>query len=481
MYNQHMGKIKTISILLALIFLGIVFQAARVPENTALASQVYLPKADLIKGTGPEVYVLENGVRRWISDPETFEYFHYKWTNIKTISDALLVSYPQGDDLSKYSDYPEGTLLKGSGPEVYLIELGKRRWFPNPAIFEGNNFGWKYIYGIDDDDLEDFDQGDDITLSEPNRYPETIILRGPESGAVLETAEVTFKYSGTNPLGEARDLDFETYLVGHDTRWHNQYSRDTETYNLSEESKTYTFYVRAKNEEGYADPSPVSLSFQIGVSPYYQKVEIRNVYANEDNFRKDYLVLRNSDEETINITDWTIKTKRETIIIPQAAERLRHPFSSDYDSDIELSYQDEVVISTGLSPQGINFRTNKCTGYLDQLSQHYPSLDEDCPYLDESEYSHLKKTCCDFIDDLSRCEIPDYSDNLEISMDSQCTGFLTERFNYSQCYQDYYQEIDFLGDKWRIFLNKSIDILDNEGDTIILRDRDGLVVDEYEY
>lgn len=481
MYNQYVAKIKTISILLFLILLGIAFQAVRVPENTALAGQAYLPKADLIKGIGPEVYILENGVKRWIPDTETFEYRRYKWTNIKTISDTLLDSYPQGDDLNKYSDYPEGTLLKGSGPEVYLIELGQRRWLPSPWIFERNNFGWRYIYQIDDEKLNRLKQGDNITLSEPSRYPQTIILQGPEEGETLETAEVTFKYSGINPLGETSDLSFETYLVGHDTGWRNQYSSDTETYNLSEESKTYTFYVRAKNEQGYLDPSPASLNFQIGVSPYYQKVEIRNVYANEDDFRKDYLVLRNGDDQTINITGWTIKTKGETITIPRAAERLHHPFSSSDNSDIKLAYQNEIIISAGLSSQGINFRTNKCTGYLDQLSQHYPSLDEDCPYLAESEYSHLKKTCRDFIDDLNRCEIPDYSDNLEIALDSQCTSFLTEKFNYSQCYNDYYQDIDFMGDKWRVFLGKSIDILDNDSDTIILRDKNGLVVDEYKY
>jgi len=481
MYNQHMGKIKTISILLFLILLGIVFQAVRVPENTILASQAYLPKADLIKGNGPEVYILENGVKRWIPDPETFEYFRYKWANVKTISDAFLSSYPQGDNLDRYDDYPEGTLLKGTGPEVYLIEAGQRRWFPNPRIFEGNNFGWRYIYQIDDDKLNKIKQGDNVTLSETNQYPETIILQGPAEGEILETAEVTFKYSGTNPLGETSDLSFETYLVGHDTRWRNQYSSDTETYNLSEESKTYTFFVRAKNEEGYADPSPAFRTFQIGVSPYYQKVEIRNVYANEDNFRKDYLVLRNNDDQLINVTGWTIKTKGETITIPRAVERPRHPFSGSNNSDIKLAYQGEIIISAGLSPQGINFRTNKCTGYLDQLSQYHPSLDEDCPYLDKSEYSHLKKTCRDFINGLSRCEIPDYSDNLEITLDSQCTGFLTEKFNYSQCYQDYEKEVDFLGDKWRVFLGKSIDILDNDGDTIILRDKNGLVVDEYKY
>ena len=471
-----MKKLKTISTLLALIFLGVVFLI-----KSASASPAYLPKADLIKGSGPEVYVLENGTRRWIPNPETFEYRGYKWTNIKIISDVLLLSYPQGNDLSKYSDYPEGTLLKGSGPEVYLIELDKRRWFPNPVIFEGNNFGWKYIYDIDDDKLDRINQGDNITLSEPNRYPETIILEGPAQGAILETAEVDFKYSGTNPLGETSDLKFETYLVGHDTRWHSQYSSDTETYSLSEENKVYTFYVRAKNKQGYYDPSSASLSFQIGVSPYYQKVEIRNVHAKEDDFTNDYFVLRNNNDQTINITEWTIETSGETITIPQAIKKLSYPYSENSQLDIELAQRDEVIISMGLAPDGVNFRTNKCAGYLDQLSQYSPSLDENCPYLDESKYSYLEKPCCDFIDGLSRCEIPNYTGVPYVCIDSQCTGFLNEKFNYSQCYEDYEKEVDFLEDEWRVFLNKSIDILDNDSDTLILRDADGLVVDEYSW
>ncbi len=469
---MNMWKTKAIYILIISLFLI---------NSKALASDVYLPKADLIRGIGPEIYVLENGLRRWIPDPETFEYFKYKWTNIKTMAEALLVTYPQGEDLDKYENYPEGTLLRGSGPEVYLIELGKRRWFPNPKIFEGNNFGWKYIYDIDDKKLNRIKKGDNMTLSESNRYPKTIILDGPKEGEILETIEVTLKYSGTNPLGQASDLDFETYLAGHDSRWHNQYSRYTKTYKLSGETKIYTFYVRAKNEQGYLDASPASLSFQVGVSPYYQKVEIKRVYAKKDDFKDDYLILRNKTDQSINITGWTIKTKGETITIPQAVSRLRHPLSTNDNSDIELAYRNEVIISAGLSPQGVNFRTNKCTGYLDQMSQFYPSLAENCPYLEESKYSHLSNACQDFIDYLGHCEIPDYSDDWQISIDSQCTNFLNEKFNYKQCYEDYEKEIDFFEDDWRVFLSKSIDIFDNDGDTIILKDKEGLIVDEYSY
>ncbi len=467
---------KKLIFLLGLIFVGLSFWAGLTEAGSA-----YLPRADLIKGTGPEVYVLENGVKRWIPDPATFERFYNKWTNIKTISDALLDSYPQDDNLGRYDDYPEGTLLKGTDPEVYLIELNKRRWIPNPEIFEGNNLGWKYIYNIDDEKLEKIEQGDNLTLAEPDKYPETIILDGPESGATLETAEITFKYSGSNPLGDISQLSFETYLVGYDTQWRRQYSSYTEAYNLSEESKTYTFYVRAKNEEGYCDPSPASRTFRIGVSPYYQKVEIKDVHAEEDDFQNDYLVLRNEEDQTINITGWTIETSRETVTIPQAAEKLHYLFSSSRNSDIELTERNKVIISTGFSPKGVSFRTNKCAGYLDYYSQFHPVLDKNCPYLEESKYDHLEKDCRDFIDDLSRCEMPNYSAHSEISSDDQCINFLNEKFNYKGCYLEYHQEVDFFGDEWRVFLNKSVDILDNSSDTLILRDKNGLVVDEYEY
>ncbi len=478
-----MWKTKIVFILIILFFLGLVLEPSCLFNGKeVVASQpYYLPKVDLLKGSGPEVYALENGVRRWIPNPETFEYFRYKWTNVKNISDNLLKSYSLGKELSKYSAYPDGSLLKGSGPEVYLVELGKRRWIPNPKTFEKSGFGWRYIIEIDDKKLKRIKEGRALTLNEPNKYPTTVILKGPEEREALETAEVTFKYSGTNPLGTSKDLSFEVYLAGYDKRWRNYGKRSTQTYKLSEESKLYTFYVRTKNKQGYLDPSPASLSFQVGVSPYYQKVEIRRVSARQKDFQRDFLVIRNKSREIIDISDWTIETTLAHSTIPQAIGKLRHPFSAEEETDIKIGYQNEVIISAGWSPRGISFRTNKCTGYLDQASRFYPRLTKRCPRLEESEYQHLNRPCRDFIKRLPRCQVPDYSYNEEVNPDSECTEFLNEKFNYQECYNDNYQEIDFFGNEWRVFLKRSIDAFDDGGDTIILRDRSGLVVDEYSY
>ncbi|XP_076338864.1 uncharacterized protein LOC143240399 [Tachypleus tridentatus] len=43
--------------------------------------------ATLIKGSGPAVYLLSNGVKRHIANPDTFNAFCFDWDKIKTISD----------------------------------------------------------------------------------------------------------------------------------------------------------------------------------------------------------------------------------------------------------------------------------------------------------------------------------------------------------------------------------------------------------
>ena len=471
--------------ILFLIFTGTaMFSANFLSNGDILAKKDSLPKLDLIKGSGPEVYVLENGTRHWITDIDTFNSFRFKWGNIKEVSDSIIQSYPQADDWKKSKKYPDGTLLRGSGPKVYLIELGKKRWIPTSGIFEGSDFGWKYILNIDDKVLNKFKDGDDLTLAEPNKYPETVILSGPDKTKTLNTSEITFKYSGTNPIGPNSDLKFETYLAGYDTKWQNQGSKYEKTYNLSKEEdkkKSYIFYVRAKNKQGYVDSSPVSWKFNIGLSSNYGKVEIKSISYKREDYKEDYIVIRSNSKTAINISGWTIQTNKESINIPQGIKSLGYYFSTKEYSDIILDYKNEVIISMGKSPKGINFRVNKCSGYFNESSTFYPSLGKSCPVLKESEYSHLKKTCRDFIKKISKCGVPDYTNNLDISVDSQCTSFLNDNFSYNKCYTNYYYDVDFLENKWRVFMNKSYDIFDNYNDKIILKDRGGLVVDKYVY
>ena len=69
--------------------------------------QGYLDGA-LIRADGyEEVYVLEDGLRRWIINPDIFNGLGYKWSNVRVISKEAVDSYPLGDDLTS-SYYCQG-------------------------------------------------------------------------------------------------------------------------------------------------------------------------------------------------------------------------------------------------------------------------------------------------------------------------------------------------------------------------------------
>lgn len=458
----------------------LLFRFVIYPRIISSAEQDYLPKSSLIKGSGPKVYVLENRVKRWIPSPDVFNHFNYRWDNINIISDTLLGYYPEGEELSKYDDYPDGSLVKGSGPEIYLVENGKRRWITSPGVMEKYQLEWRNIIRINDEDLSRIEKAGNVGTSEQNRHPETFILDGPKEGESVQADEITFKFSGDNPLGAESDLAFETYLKGYDDEWQRQ-SSDTETYELTE-GKSYTFYVRAKNKDGYYDLSPAWRNFQFGASSYYGKVEIKDVNPDEDEFEQDYLVLKSDSKDVINISGWQIKNSHnENFVIPRAAEKFNGSLSSSQKIDIVLNDGDEVIVSARSNTIQGNFRANKCVGYLAETSEFNPELDSDCPEVSESKYSYLKKTCREFIDDLDSCEIPDYSKDFDVAADSECTAFLNDNFNYSQCFSKYGRDVDFLTGEWRLFMGKTKDFFDDSEDKIILEDNNGLLVDEYSY
>lgn len=68
-------------------------------ETTPAPTQGY-PDGTLLKGSGIYVYVIENGMRRLIPDEKTFNSMGYNWNAIKVISDSDLSSIPQGTDIA---------------------------------------------------------------------------------------------------------------------------------------------------------------------------------------------------------------------------------------------------------------------------------------------------------------------------------------------------------------------------------------------
>jgi len=51
------------------------------------------------------------------------------------------------------SFFPDGTLIKGSGPDIYLIQNGVKRLIPNMETFNAMGFNWNNIINVDDQGL----------------------------------------------------------------------------------------------------------------------------------------------------------------------------------------------------------------------------------------------------------------------------------------------------------------------------------------
>lgn len=201
----------------------------------------------LLKGRGPEVYVIEHGAKRWIPNPATFKKLFYDSGKITKVSEDILNNYPKGNNIG--NDFSDGALIRsGKSPKVYLYDNGKLRWITDPDVFNSNNFVWENIIVVPVSIVSSKRKGVDIKMGEFTLLPTSFIITKPL--AEINLTKVTFSYSGTNPTGPVSELTWETFLDGYDSSWQGPTSNYTRTINLPGVNKTYTFYVRSRNKDG---------------------------------------------------------------------------------------------------------------------------------------------------------------------------------------------------------------------------------------
>lgn len=67
--------------------------------------------------------------------------------------------------------YLDGQLVQGTGPEVYVIESGQRRWIPDPRTFDLLGYNWNAILHIPEPDLEQIPTGPQIEAVAKLEFP----------------------------------------------------------------------------------------------------------------------------------------------------------------------------------------------------------------------------------------------------------------------------------------------------------------------
>lgn len=315
----------------------------------------------------------------------------------------------------------------------------------------------------------------------PSFYIDTYITGGPKEGEIIEeTNEVTFEFKSKTVQETEERIYFETKIEGFDNNWVTTYSQQRKV-TLPIAWKEYTFFVRARTKD-FVDLTPDARTFQIKISPYFKKVRISQVKTSPQPSLitlTTYLL----KGEKINITNWTLEGEEGKVTIPKAVEKYYHYYNSPGPEDILVKQGDKIYLSAGFNPLGRdkNFRVNKCMGYLTNSFSFPIPLSRNCPKPTKGEISDFDPCCQQFISSLSRCEIPDYSENKNVSWDSECTSYIDQNLNNLGCFRNYSEDNDFLENVWHIYLNgKDITVTDN-CDIIYLRDQNGLVVATYSY
>jgi|SRR3989344_8139603 len=219
------------------------------------------------------------------------------------------------------------------------------------------------------------------------------------------------------------------------------------------------------------------------LSPFYKKIQLGSIrparsYNDTSSFilRPDYSV-----KENINITGWYIKVNfGATLKIPGAINNY-NPFGAFAENDIVVNNRShQISVSSLKMPFGKNLRLNKCSGYLNSIYAFSPALPNQCPGVNRGDIVNFTGACQSFILSLGSCRIPTSNEiNFYASNDSACRDVLNS-LNYGSCYSRRNQDVDFLGNEWRVWLGEKIPF-DAKHDRILLFDKNNLLVNEYIY
>lgn len=143
----------------------------------SLGTPLTYPDGSLIKGDGPEVYLIENDTRRHITSVALFENRKFKWGDVIKITQAELLAHPLGEKFL----LSDGTLIKEDGLHpIYLIKNKKRHWIKTLEVFLGLDYKWKDIITLSSQEISYYgvglvigEVGDLLNLEDKKELKET--------------------------------------------------------------------------------------------------------------------------------------------------------------------------------------------------------------------------------------------------------------------------------------------------------------------
>jgi hypothetical protein len=109
----------------------------------------------VLKGSGPEIYILENDQLRWISSMDAFEHLGLTWEDVHVVEDSFLDKFEEGPELH--------VLLKcGTSPHIYRLENNQKRWIRDIDAFTAEGHVWDDVRFVSCQYLRDLPTGPSI-------------------------------------------------------------------------------------------------------------------------------------------------------------------------------------------------------------------------------------------------------------------------------------------------------------------------------
>lgn len=224
-------------------------------------------------------------------------------------------------------------------------------------------------------------------------------------------------------------------------------------------------------------------------SPLKGQVRVSSTGVGATDPDQEYVTLRVTGSQSVDITGWRLVSgaSGRGARIPEGTALPKRGRVNDT-GRIVLNPGDTAIVVTGEGPNGVSFRENMCTGYLQESQRYYPALENRCPapydefdrFFTGNELRDQK--CYDLMRSSRTCVTP--SDR---GVSSACSRLIDEYLTYTGCVEKHQNDSRFPGTTWHIYLEyengrgKDAELWKSSRDAIKLLDADGRTVDLYTY
>jgi hypothetical protein len=211
-------------------------------------------------------------------------------------------------------------------------------------------------------------------------------------------------------------------------------------------------------------------------SQYNGSITLSTDGATASDPQQEYVIIENDGGNPVDISGWSLQSALTgaRAYLPLGASFFQVGQLNEQ-NQIELQPGGVAIVTSGESPVGTSFQENECSGYLEQLQSYTPPLQTQCPSPgnDVSQASVYGQSCAQYVSSVPFCTFPQ---SFPSGITASCQVYAQTTFSYNGCVAQYQNDPSFALNDWRIYLDATRELWNNDHDTIRLLDQEGETV-----